>query len=76
MLYFLTKKKARTNDIVNAHAGATIALKSLGFNKAVSISSMKMQNGGDEPSDEIRAAIDALKATADTAKRAMCPSCA
>lgn len=49
--YFFTKKNARTNDIVKAHADVTTALKSLGFNNDVSIDALKMQDGRSEPSD-------------------------
>lgn len=72
---FLTEKKARTSDVVKAHAHDKTALKAFGVSSAVDLSSMKMQNGGGVPSDDLCASIEVLKATFDTAERAMRPRC-
>lgn len=66
------RKKARTSNIAKAHANATAALESFGSSNADSISSMKVQDGGVEISDDIPTGINALKAKGDTAERAFC----
>lgn len=76
MKLFFTKNKSRTSDNVKAHADAKITLKAFGVRKVISRSSLKIQYDGGVPSDELRASIDPLKSTADTAERSIRSRCA
>lgn len=70
------RKNALTKNVVNAHAEAVSALKSFGFNKSISLITMKMKNSSGDLTDELNAEDDALNAIIDAAERSMRPLCA
>lgn len=68
---FCVKNDARTKDVVKAHEDASSALKSFQFTNGIDVTTKRMSDNRDEPSDELKTAGNALKVTVETAKRAM-----
>lgn len=71
MKLFCTKKGGWSKNFVKAHTKTIAVFKAFGFANGINFAMTTIKDGGGEPTDNLKAGLNALKATTDAAERSM-----